>query len=162
MKTPLTLLALGALAATSACSSMGNGGARTPDEFRVVTKAPLTVPPEYALRPPAAGNATPAEVVGSDSVSAFGTSIGANASASEKALVATAGANAVSPVIRAQVDYEETKSIRKPQSVADRILFWRKDKPEDVASAAEDNATGNGEVTIARSTAEPRLKLPGT
>ena len=27
----------------------------TPDEFRVVSKAPLVVPPEYALRPPAPG-----------------------------------------------------------------------------------------------------------
>jgi len=27
----------------------------TPDEFRVVTKAPLVVPPDYALRPPAPG-----------------------------------------------------------------------------------------------------------
>jgi len=25
----------------------------TPDEFRVVTKAPLVVPPDYSLRPPA-------------------------------------------------------------------------------------------------------------
>src|ERR1700743_1287526 len=27
----------------------------TPDEFRVVTKAPLVVPPDFALRPPAPG-----------------------------------------------------------------------------------------------------------
>ncbi|HUN51459.1 MAG TPA: DUF3035 domain-containing protein, partial [Candidatus Sulfotelmatobacter sp.] len=26
-----------------------------PDEFAVVTKAPLTLPPDYALRPPAPG-----------------------------------------------------------------------------------------------------------
>ena len=62
MMKPVLLIAAGAaLAVTSACSS-GSGGARTPDEFRVVTKAPLIIPPEYALRPPPAGGSLPAEV----------------------------------------------------------------------------------------------------
>ena len=49
----LTALAVGA----SGCGSMrALGGAKvTPDEFRVVTKAPLVVPPDFALRPPAPG-----------------------------------------------------------------------------------------------------------
>ena len=34
----------------------------TPDEFRVVTKAPLVVPPDYALRPPAPGEPRPQEL----------------------------------------------------------------------------------------------------
>ncbi len=34
----------------------------TPDEFRVVTKAPLVVPPDYALRPPAPGKPRPQEL----------------------------------------------------------------------------------------------------
>ena len=163
MKTQLTLLALGtACLATAACSS--GGGSRTPDEFRVVTKAPLTVPPDYSLRPPGAGQSLPAEVEAAqdNSAAAFGTTLGTNASASERALVAAAGANAVSPLVRTQLDYEEYKTIRKPQSIADRVLFWRKDNPEDAAAAAEDNATGNEEVTIESSTAKPRLKLPGT
>src|ERR1700761_6735007 len=33
-----------------------------PDEFRVVTKAPLVVPPEYALRPPTPGEPRPQEL----------------------------------------------------------------------------------------------------
>jgi len=33
-----------------------------PDEFRVVTKAPLTVPPDYSLRPPAPGEPRPQEL----------------------------------------------------------------------------------------------------
>ena len=163
MKTPLSLMALGAAClATSACTS--GGGTRTPDEFRVVTKAPLTVPPDYSLRPPGAGQSVPPEVEAAkeDNVSAFGTTLGTNASASERALVAAAGANAVSPLIRTQLDYEQSKSIRKSQSVADKVLFWRKDNPDDAASAAKDNATGDSEVTIESSTAKPRIKLPGT
>src|ERR1700759_5813355 len=34
----------------------------TPDEFRVVTKAPLVVPPDYALRPPAPGGPRPQQL----------------------------------------------------------------------------------------------------
>ena len=53
-----------------------NTAPNSPDEFRVVKKAPLVVPPDYSLRPPNAGQALPAEV-DSDriaSVSAFGCS----------------------------------------------------------------------------------------
>ena len=163
MKTQLSLLALGAAClATTACSS--GGGTRTPDEFRVVTKAPLTVPPDYSLRPPGAGQSTPAEVEAAqqDNAAAFGTTLGTNASASERALVAAAGANAVSPLIRTELDYEETKAIRKSTSVVDKVLFWRKDNPEDAAAAAKDNATGNAPVTIESTSAKPRVKLPGT
>jgi len=164
MKTQLSLLALGAVClATTACSS-GAGGGRTPDEFRVVTKAPLTVPPDYSLRPPGAGQSVPAEVEAAqqDNAAAFGSTLGANASASERALVASAGANAISPLVRTELDYEEYKTIRKSTSISDRILFWRKDNPEDAASAATDNATGNAPVSIESTTAKPRVKLPGT
>jgi len=166
MKKSLLILAAGAaLVATTACSSNGgsNGGS-TPNEFRVVTKAPLSVPPEYSLRPPAAGTTTPAEVeVATTGVTtAFGTTMGVNASASEKALVAAAGANAANAAVRAQVDYEEARAIRKSPSVTDRVFFWRKDKPEDAASAATDNATGDQPVTIERTEGGPRIRLPGT
>jgi Protein of unknown function (DUF3035) len=155
------LLSSVALAAISACGTTGNS-ARTPDEFRVVTKAPLSVPPEYKLRPPAAGTSLPAEVdpVRTETASAFGTTIGKGASASERALVAVAGANSVNPVVRNQVDYEETKTIRKPKSVADRVLFWRKDAEEP--GAEPDTATGDAPIVIERTDATPRLKLPGT
>ena len=65
-------------------------------------------------------------------------------------------------MIRTRLDYEEFKSVRKSTSITDRILFWRKDNPEDAASAATDNATGSEPVTIESTTAKPRVKLPGT
>jgi hypothetical protein len=64
--------------------------------------------------------------------------------------------------VRAQVDYEEARAIRKSPSVTDRVFFWRKDKPEDAASAATDNATGDQPVTIERTEGGPRIRLPGT
>ena len=136
----------------------GLSGSSTPDEFRVVKKAPLVVPPEYSLRPPQAGQSQPFEVdeERAGAASAFGADIGQNASASERALVAAAGANAISPIIRQSVDWEEAKTIRKSPSIADRVMFWQRD-----ADAPTDSATGGGDVTIERGSGE-RLKLPGT
>ncbi len=123
-KTLLVLSATLALPGITACSSLSNGTG-SPDEFRVVTKAPLVVPPEYSLRPPQTGQAQPTEVSvdGAASTAAFGTTLGVDASASERALVGIADANAVNPVVRAQVDYEQAKIIRKSPSISDRIMF---------------------------------------
>ncbi|MCR9195868.1 MAG: DUF3035 domain-containing protein [Hyphomonas sp.] len=152
------LLVSAGLAMTLVTGCVGLSGSNAPDEFRVVKKAPLVVPPEYSLRPPQAGQSQPFEVdeERAGSASAFGTDIGQNASAGERALVAAAGASAVSPVIRQRVDWEEAKTIRKSASIADRVLFWQRDD-----EAAPDSATGGGEVTIERGSGE-RLKLPGT
>ncbi|MFT5776180.1 DUF3035 domain-containing protein [Hyphomonas sp.] len=163
MMKPVLLIAAGAaLALISACSS--GGGTRTPDEFRVVTKAPLIIPPEYALRPPPAGGSLPAEVDPNrtEVATAFGTTVGKDASKSERALVALAGANAVNPMVRSQVDYDETKTIRKSSGVVDTLLFWRKENPEDLEAARADNATGGGDVVIEKASGSARLKLPGT
>ena len=153
------LAASAAIASTSACSSLG-GTPTGPNEFRVVKKAPLVVPPDYSLRPPTPGQAQPFEVDPERAgvASAFGTSIGADASLSERALVAAAGANAVSPVIREQVDFEEARIIRKSAKVSDRVMFWQKGGEEDTGG---DSATGDQPVTIERGSGD-RLKLPGT
>ncbi len=156
MKTALIMSTCISGMLVTGCASFG--GSNSPDEFRVVKKAPLVVPPDYSLRPPEAGAGTPFEVdpTRAGSASAFGADIGQSASASERALVAAADANAVSPVIRQQVDWEEAKVIRKSSSVSDRVMG--SDGSED---GAADSATGGAEVTIARGSGE-RLKLPGT
>lgn len=157
MKKTALIISTGlALTLVTGCTSLG--GTNTPDEFRVVKKAPLVVPPEYSLRPPQAGQSEPFEVDAerAGTASAFGTDIGQDASAVERALVAAAGANAVSPVIRQRVDWEQAKTIRKSPSIADRVLFWNSD--EEVPA---DSATGGEDVTIERGSGE-RLKLPGT
>ena len=41
--------------ALGGCALFGGGGDRAPDEFAVARNAPLVIPPDYALRPPAAG-----------------------------------------------------------------------------------------------------------
>ncbi|MEM0986298.1 MAG: DUF3035 domain-containing protein [Pseudomonadota bacterium] len=158
---PCLLLALSTVVGCAGSRDRGINDGRQ-DEFLVVTKPPLTVPPEYSLRPPGAGQALPLEVdpQRSGTVTAFGETLGQNASASERALVASAGANAVDPLIRSQVDWEEVGTVRKSQSLGDRILFWRDDE-ENRAVIEADNATGGAEVTIA-DPRRSRTKLPGT
>ena len=60
------LVGISALVASlGACNSLGNalGFTRTsPDEFEVLTKAPLVVPPNVNLRPPRPGETTAPEL----------------------------------------------------------------------------------------------------
>lgn len=151
-----------AAASVAGCSTIARstGAGRTvPDEFKVVTKAPLTVPPEYALRPPEVGQATPPEVSTDrrNITFAFGTDVGVNASAIEKRMVREANAIATDPQIRALVDYETGKTLRKPSEMSNAIL-----SSDDTSTAeAGDSATGGGDVIIQRETSG-RIKLPGT
>lgn len=158
-KTLYMIAAGAALLGTTACASGNTTNVRGPDEFRVVTKAPLVIPPDFNLRPPTVGQALPAEVTEGATISrvAFGTTLGQNASASERALVAAANANAVNPVVRSQVDFEEARIIRKNTEASDRIMFWRNDGSQETG----DSATGGESVEIRRGSGE-RLKLPGT
>lgn len=57
----LALAALGLQGCSDAKKTLGLGK-RSPDEFTVTTRAPLTVPPEFALRPPQPGIQRPQEL----------------------------------------------------------------------------------------------------
>jgi len=119
----LALTAAAALAATLAgCSTLRNtfgverGG---PDEFTVVRHAPLSLPPDYNLRPPQPGVPRPQEsspqaqarsaVVGSQSGLVVGSglgSVGGGQSSAEAALLQQAGADQVDPSIRDTLNQE--------------------------------------------------------
>ena len=148
----------------------------TPDEFRVVTKAPLVVPPDYALRPPAPGEPRPQELQPESAArnALLGQREAELRSDGEKLLVAKAGAEKADPLIRYVVDDEFGDVAHKEKSFADRVMFWRKDdKP---AAAGLDNAqapvdpeaeaarvaklTGSKPIIIQRE-GNRRIKLPG-
>ncbi len=125
MRTTLILAGVMAAATVSGCQGTQRalGLERTaPDEFRVITKAPLVVPPDYALRPPRPGDARPGDSSPAPRAAVFGADLGANASEGEKLLVAKAGAAAVDPTIRTQVDFEGAALVHKPQDYADKLL----------------------------------------
>lgn len=160
----VALAALGAAGCTS--------GPRTPDEFRVVRKAPLTVPPEYNLRPPTPGSARPQELAPDQQarVAVFGTDLGAGASEGEKAFIAAAGADAIDRSVRAQVDFDSAQILRKNRGFADAILNFGRSSNEPVIDAAAEaerlkaeeeslkEVTGGGTVLIRRKNTS---KLPG-
>jgi len=171
MTKPIALVALlTATAVISGCStlqrSLGTGKV-VPDEFRVVTTAPLTLPPEYSLRPPRPGEPRPQELEPSAEARSalFGQDTGASASAGEGALVNSAGASAVDPNIRDTVDYEGQGVVRRNEAFADRVNEFGRNAEVDAARRLEEEeairrATGGGDVTIRRQGGG--VKLPGT
>ena len=54
MRKSLTLVLIPAFA-LSGCALFGRGGSAAPDEFAVARNAPLIIPPDYTLVPPASG-----------------------------------------------------------------------------------------------------------
>jgi len=154
----------------------------TPDEFRVVTKAPLVVPPDYALRPPAPGKPRPQELQPESAArnALLGQRDAETRTDGEKLLVAKAGADKADPLIRYVVDDEFGDVAHKEKSFADKVMFWRADKKapaaETPAGAAADNTpapidaaseqeriaklTGGKPVLIQREQSH-KIKLPG-
>ena len=162
MNKPLMVLgaALAGSAILAGCSSNGSGGgSNAPDEFRVVRKAPLTIPPDYNLRPPASGEARPQELQPADQARAalFGTDFGANATKGEVLLVKKAGGDATPPDIRAQVDYDAANLVHKGTEFSDKVMTDATPDGED--QVVIDNATGGEDVIISRK--KVSTKLPG-
>jgi hypothetical protein len=155
-----------------------------PDEFRVVTKAPLVVPPDYSLRPPAPGQPRPQELQPESQarVALMGQREAEQRSDGEKLLVAKAGADKADPLIRYVIDDEFGAVAHKERSFADRVIFWHKDKPGAQAAAVSaeqagaDTAapldpaieatriaklTANRPIVIKREPVDKHIKLPG-
>src|SRR6202022_3238041 len=65
---PLCLVALGpvALGGCSIFENIGGGKKVSPDEFKIVSHSPLTMPPNAELRPPRPGEPRPQEVTPAD------------------------------------------------------------------------------------------------
>lgn len=183
--TPHRLLLAGAAlaavaVAASGCASAGRAigmGKSIPDEWRTVAKAPLVVPPDYALRPPAPGEPRPQELQPESQarVALLGRQAAQQRSDGESLLVAKAGVSKADPLIRYVVDDELGSLAHKERSFADKVMFWKGDHsptaeqakiaaaaPIDAAAeeAAAKKLTGGKTVVIARQPAR-RLKLPG-
>jgi hypothetical protein len=136
-----------ALAGCHTASKMMGMEKVTPDEFRVVTKAPLVVPPDFSLRPPAPGEPRPQELQPESAarVALLGEREGEARSEGEKLLVTQAGADKADPLIRYVVDDEFGAVAHKDKGFADWVMFWRKGQP----------ATAPAEATAAANTATP-------
>ncbi len=166
--------------ALSGCAGMRRAvgmDRNVPDEFAVVTKAPLVLPPEYSLLPPRPGEPRPQELDASAAarMALVGQAPDASQSPGEQTLVAEAGGLSADPAVRATIEREHAGVVFKSPSFADRILFWRGSDsvgidadPLDPDAEAErlrrleaiNEATGGGEVRIQRRSGGG-LRLPG-
>lgn len=103
--------------------------AAPPDEFSVVTRAPLAVPPDYTLRPPRPGEDRPNELSVREQArqTVFGV---ASKPAPEKTVGQNAflnklGTTSSDPNIRSSLDSEMQQLDEKNQPVAEKLLFWK-------------------------------------
>jgi len=143
-----TVALLGAVAGSLLLAGCGgNGldealglGKNPPDEFAIVTKAPLAIPPDYALRPPQPG-ASPrqsrsAQELAASALYGQGGDVSSRAlgqpggSSGEAALLANAGASNASPEVRKLIESEYQSLIDADQTFADRIIFWQDRTPQ--------------------------------
>lgn len=100
---------------------------KAPDEFAVVKRAPLAMPPDYNLRPPRPGAPRPQEATTAEE--AKQAVIGAETqtstplpSTSEGLLLHKAGAHAADPDIRHKVDSETATLHDRNKPVAEKLL----------------------------------------
>ncbi len=100
-----------------------------PDEFTVTTRAPLSMPPDYSLRPPRPGAPRPQEQstrTQAEQALVPEQALGGNAGADspgQDALLSQAGPAAPNN-IRAQVD-QDANLDQPGRSFTDKLLFWR-------------------------------------
>ncbi len=156
----LAALAVALPALAGGCSSVKEQLGLTkqsPDEFKVVSRAPLSMPPDYNLRPPTPGAPRPQEgttrdqaanavfqysgnTLQPDQIPPIGEGESESAQSSgESALLQSAGASGVDPNIRQVVDSETSADEADSRTLADTLVFWRDPEPygEVVDPAAE-------------------------
>ena len=110
-----------------------------PDEFAVVSRAPLAIPPDYSLRPPQPGAAPSQEVTPQDRAKEAVFRVGqqqatlpppaTERSAGEGALLQKAGAPNADPAIREHVRDDVALTPEGQRGFVDKLLFWRKSGP---------------------------------
>ncbi len=137
-RTTLTIvMACAATMVLGGCSglseALGLKRQNPPDEFQVVTNLPLSIPPDFTLRPPDpnAPDPTieaPAQQAREALVGATGAPV-VTGSAAEQALLNQAGASDVDPSIRAILSAESRVSDEDSGGLADYLLFWQDDGP---------------------------------
>ncbi|HUK61053.1 MAG TPA: DUF3035 domain-containing protein [Stellaceae bacterium] len=172
----LIICALLAVTAVSGCDSFNRAIGREkviPDEFAVVSRAPLAVPPDYSLRPPRIGEQRPQEQPTAEqarqTVFRVGDDQKANLppaadqrSAGESELLKQAGAADAPKDIRRLVETDASGQVS--DSFVDKLAFWRKDQKLGPTDAVIDPVAEQDRLDANRgaaSTAAPAPELTG-
>jgi hypothetical protein len=140
MRTRAIIVALlGTAVLVGGCDDVRTVFGRTkqpPDEFTVYSRAPLSLPPDYGLRPPEPGSIREQEVEPRNRAKriVLGTTAAkdqvplpkalAKSSAGVKSLLKEAGALDIDPNIRSVVNQESTFLAEEDVSFTERLMFW--------------------------------------
>lgn len=117
---------------------------KSPDEFKVLKRAPLSMPPDYALRPPTPGAPRPQEQATAEMAAqtVFGAPQQENVSApssSASLLLQQAGADNVDPDIRQKVTSEREELNEVEKSVTQKLMgIGGDDQSASVVNAKEE------------------------
>lgn len=137
-----TAILAAALAAStlSACGSNSLFSRDRPDEFAVSRQAPLVVPPDFALTPPAPGSARPGgESTAEQTLRAlFGGP--AQRSATEAAVIGSADGQRSDPGIRSEVGSPDTQVVDKGLVTRDILAAPEGDGREAQAAIPDGSA----------------------
>ena len=167
----IAILGIGLTGCASASKRLGLTKT-TPNEFNILTKPPLVVPPEYNLRPPQVGVASSQNNYTSEvaRTALLGEIDDAEPSKGEILFLREIGYRPTDEKYRLKVDGDNAVE-RKTSGFADQVLFWRDGSaknvdgtllnPELEAKRLEriNSSTGGKPVTITRRPG--RAKLPG-
>ncbi len=161
LRTIAVLTLTTSMLALGACSSVRQGiglSKITPDEFLTVSTAPLTVPPEYGLRPPAPGQPRPQELAPESAARQIllGQRQAVTRSAGEQQLVAQAGGDRADPLARYVVDDEFGDLAHKEEGWANRLMFWR--RGDAASQAASTTQTSEGALRVDAASEYARLQ----
>ncbi|MFL5237038.1 MAG: DUF3035 domain-containing protein [Rhizomicrobium sp.] len=155
----LLVATMAAAVSLTACESIRSAagiGKEPPDEFAVVTKAPLIMPPDYNLKPPKPGapplnQVSPTEsaqaALYNDDPRAVASAINGNYSQGEKLLLAQTGAATASDTIRQQVAADNRGLDSADESFTDQLLFSSSGTDAPVNADAEKARLGAGKTS---------------
>ena len=126
-------------------------GKRSPDEYAVYSRVPLSMPPEYGLRPPGAAGGPVASQPGTPTSDARNVLLGLEpggrvaappagyegVSGGTLALLDRTGGLRADPAIRSRINRETTVLAEVDQSFSDRLMFWR--SPSEYGTVVDPN-----------------------
>lgn len=137
MKNKFYIFALVASLGLAACSQEAKenlGLAKVaPDEFSVVTRAPLSVPPDYTLRPPVPGKQRPMEISTQETArqtvfgvgDVDGSGVARSNARTSDGFLDKVGATSSDPNIRDVIDSETMQGVEDNRPTAEKLMFWR-------------------------------------
>jgi len=142
VKALVMTLAVVGLSACSGTRDMLGLDRQAPDEFAVYSRAPLSLPPEFSLKPPTPGQARPQGENETQKAqqALLGNRVGAPAvgtpaqgyqgmSPGLQRILQQTGALSADPEIRQKVNRETSVFIEATDTWRRDIMFWKKDEP---------------------------------